>query len=151
MEEEGQEGGSSARSDEPEARSEVRWSARRKEGVVLRLLRGESLDLLARETGQPAGRISAWREEFLDAGREGLKSRPAAVEDVALGDAQQRVEDVDLHRQLTHLACDALRRYAHRHEQLYPDPSTEGFFVSLRGFGSSALSARWVNPWAKRS
>jgi integrase len=28
---------------------------------------------------------------------------------------------------------DALRRYAHRREQLYPDPSTEGFFVSLRG------------------
>ncbi len=44
---------------------ETRWSARRKEGVVMRLLRGESLDLLARESGQPAGRISAWREEFL--------------------------------------------------------------------------------------
>jgi hypothetical protein len=38
---------------------EVRWSTRRKEGVVMRLLRGESLDLLARETGQPAGAISA--------------------------------------------------------------------------------------------
>lgn len=33
---------------------EVRWSARRKE-VVLRLLRGETLDALARETGQAAG------------------------------------------------------------------------------------------------
>src|SRR5665811_719627 len=61
---------------------ETRWSARRKEGVVMRLLRGESLDLLARESGQPAGRISAWREEFLAAGREGLKARPAAVEEV---------------------------------------------------------------------
>jgi hypothetical protein len=28
----------------------MRWSARRKEEVVLRLLRGESLDLLARES-----------------------------------------------------------------------------------------------------
>ena len=37
---EGREGRCGARSDEPEARSEVRWSARRKEGVVLRLLRG---------------------------------------------------------------------------------------------------------------
>ena len=35
--EEGGEGRSGARSDEPEARSEVRWSARRKEEVVLRL------------------------------------------------------------------------------------------------------------------
>jgi transposase len=85
------EGRSGARSDEPEARSEVRWSARRKEGVVLRLLRGESLDLLARETGQPAGRISGWRDEFLAAGREGLKSRPAPVEEVALREAQRKV------------------------------------------------------------
>ena len=33
----------------------MRWSARRKEEVVLRLLRGEALDALARETGQAAG------------------------------------------------------------------------------------------------
>jgi transposase len=95
MEEE-REGRSSARSDEPEARSEVRWSARRKEGVVMRLLRGESLDLLARETGQPAGRIAAWREDFLAAGREGLRARPAAIEDVALREAQRKVGELSM-------------------------------------------------------
>src|SRR3954451_22034617 len=68
--------GSGAPDGRPEGGREVRWSARRKQEVVLRLLRGEGLDALARETGQPAGRISAWREEFLAAGREGLKSRP---------------------------------------------------------------------------
>lgn len=77
-------------SGEPEASRETRWSARRKEQVVLRLLRGESLDLLARETGQPAGRIAGWREEFLVAGREGLKSRPAPEADRRLADAQGR-------------------------------------------------------------
>ncbi len=91
-----EEGSSSARSDEPEARSEVRWSARRKEGVVMRLLRGESLDLLARETGQPAGRISGWREEFLAAGRHGLKARPAPVEDIALREAQRKVGELSM-------------------------------------------------------
>ncbi len=75
---------------------EVRWSARRKEGVVMRLLRGESLDLLARESGQPAGRISTWREEFLAAGREGLKARPAPVEDVALREAQRKVGELSI-------------------------------------------------------
>jgi hypothetical protein len=45
----------------------VGWSAGRKEEVVLRLLRGDALDLLARERGQPAGRISAQREDFLAA------------------------------------------------------------------------------------
>jgi len=92
--EKAQESCSSARSDEP--RSEVRWSARRKEVVVVRLLRGESLDLLARETGQPAGRISSWREDFLTAGRHGLKARPAPVEEVALREAQRKVGELSM-------------------------------------------------------
>src|SRR5919201_4112254 len=83
-------------SGEPEASREVRWGARRKEQVVLRLLRGESLDLLARESGQPAGRIAGWREEFLAAGREGLKSRPVAVEEVALREAQRKVGELSM-------------------------------------------------------
>jgi transposase len=60
------------------------------------LLRGESLDLLARESGQPAGRIAGWREELLAAGREGLKSRPAPLEEVALREAQRKVGEVSL-------------------------------------------------------
>lgn len=75
---------------------EVRWSVRRKEGVVMRLLRGEPLDLLARESGQPAGRIAGWREEFLAAGREGLKSRPAPLEEVALREAQRKVGELSM-------------------------------------------------------
>jgi hypothetical protein len=75
---------------------ETRWSARRKEGAVMRLLRGESLDLLARESGQPAGRISGWREEFLSAGREGLKARPLPAEDVALREAQRKVGELSM-------------------------------------------------------
>lgn len=78
----------------PEGGREVRWSARRKEEVVLRLLRGEGLDALARETGQPAGTISGWREEFLAAGREGLKSRPAPVEDRRLAEAQRKIGEL---------------------------------------------------------
>lgn len=80
----------------PAGRREVRWGARRKEWVVLRLLRGESLDLLARETGQPAGRIASWREGFLAAGRGGLKSRPLPVEERELADAQRKVGELQL-------------------------------------------------------
>jgi transposase len=87
---------SGAASGEPEASREVRWSARRKEQVVLRLLRGESLDLLAREAGQPAGRIAGWREEFLSGGREALKSRPAPEGDRRLGDVQRKVGELQL-------------------------------------------------------
>src|SRR3954468_18304096 len=96
----GSDGGRRARSGAPDGRPEggreVRWSARRKEEVVLRLLRGESLDGLARETGQPAGRISAWREEFLAAGREGLKSRPRPEEDRRLVEAQRKVGELSM-------------------------------------------------------
>jgi hypothetical protein len=87
---------SGAASGEPEASREVRWSAHRKEQVVLRLLRGESLDLLARELGQPAGRIAGWREEFLKAGREGLKSRLRPEGDRRLLDAQRKVGELQL-------------------------------------------------------
>jgi transposase len=80
----------------PEGGREVRWSARRKEEVVLRLLRGEGLDALARETGRPAGQISAWREEFLTAGREGLKSRPRPEEDRRLVEAQRKVGELSM-------------------------------------------------------
>src|SRR3982751_6465710 len=78
--------GCSAASGRPEGGREVRWSARRKQEVVLRLLRGEGLDALARETGQAAGVIASWREDFLHAGHDGLKTRPAPVEDRRLAD-----------------------------------------------------------------
>jgi hypothetical protein len=62
----------------------------------MRLLRGESLDLLARETNQPAGRIASWREEFLAAGREGLKARSLPVEEFALREAQRKVGELSM-------------------------------------------------------
>jgi len=52
-----------------------RWSAKRKQEVVLRLLRGESLDAVSRETGVPAGELSSWRDDFLEGGQSGLKRR----------------------------------------------------------------------------
>ena len=38
-----------------------RWSASRKRDVVLRLLRGESLEALSREVGVEIYRLEAWR------------------------------------------------------------------------------------------
>ena len=74
----------------------MRWSARGKEAVVLRLLRGESLEALAREHRVAAGTISGWREEFLAAGREGLKSRPRPEEDRRLVEAQRKVGELSM-------------------------------------------------------
>jgi len=87
---------SSAASGRPEGGREVRWSARRKAEVVQRLLRREGLDALARETGQAAGTIAGWREDFLQAGHEGLKARPAPIEDRRLADAQRKIGELSM-------------------------------------------------------
>jgi hypothetical protein len=51
-------------------------SARRKQDAVVRLLRGEDLELLSRELAVTAAELSGWREAFLAAGEAPLKSRP---------------------------------------------------------------------------
>src|SRR5215510_1830202 len=52
-----------------------RWSAQRKTELVLRLLRGEALDAVSRESQVPAHELEAWKRGFLEAGARGLKSR----------------------------------------------------------------------------
>ena len=106
---------SGSRCGAPDGRSEggreVRWSARRKEEeVVLRLLRGETLNALARETGQAAGTISSWREEFLQGGQEGLKSRPAPIEDRRLADAQRKIGELAMDLDIVKALLDEVER-----------------------------------------
>jgi transposase len=52
-----------------------RWSAQRKMELVLRLLRGEPLDAVSRESQVPAHELEGWKRVFLEAGGRGLKSR----------------------------------------------------------------------------
>ena len=52
-----------------------RWSATRKREVVLRLLRGESLDAISREIGVEVYRLERWRDRALAAMDAGLKER----------------------------------------------------------------------------
>lgn len=50
-----------------------RASAGKKLEAVLRLLRGESLEGLSRELQVEAHRLAAWRDDFLEGGKEALK------------------------------------------------------------------------------
>jgi len=52
-----------------------RWSVQRKAELVLRLLRGEALDAVSRESQVPAHELEAWKRVFLEHGTRGLKSR----------------------------------------------------------------------------
>jgi transposase-like protein len=56
-------------------RSRPRWSAGKKMDAVLRLLRGEPLETLSRELGVEAHRLAAWRDDFLEGGKDALKGQ----------------------------------------------------------------------------
>ena len=52
-----------------------RWSVQRKAELVLRLLRGEALDAVSRESQVPAHELESWKRLFLEQGARGLKTR----------------------------------------------------------------------------
>ena len=70
---------------------EFRWSVRRKTDAVMRLLRGEDLDTVARELRIEAHRLAAWRDEFVASGQEGLKARPTDPTDRKLREAERQI------------------------------------------------------------
>src|SRR5215207_481953 len=78
-------------------RSRPRWSAGKKMDAVLRLLHGEPLETLSRELGVEAHRLAAWRDDFLEGGKEALKGqRPdRSGDDRALRQAERKVRAVD--------------------------------------------------------
>ena len=52
-----------------------RWSVQRKSELVLRLLLGEALDAVSRESQVPAHELESWKRIFLEQGTRGLKTR----------------------------------------------------------------------------
>src|SRR3954453_10813806 len=59
-----------------------RMSRQRKTAAVLRLLRGEDLELVSRSLGVTAATLTAWRDAFLAAGEAALTTKPATGEDL---------------------------------------------------------------------
>src|SRR6267142_4005119 len=52
-----------------------RWSVQRKTELVMRLLRGEALDAVSRESQVPAHELERWQRIFLDQGKRGLRTK----------------------------------------------------------------------------
>ena len=89
-------------------RSRPRWSAGKKTDAVLRLLRGEPLEVLSRELGVEAHRLAAWRDEFLEAGKQGLKGQRAdrSQEDRQLKEAERKVGQLTLENEILRAAAE---------------------------------------------
>ena len=88
-----------------------RMSARRKHEAVLRLLRGEDLELLSRELVVTAAELSGWREAFLAAGEASLKSRPADVRDLEIGRLQAKVGELTMTTELLEAKIEHLETH----------------------------------------
>jgi transposase len=71
-----------------------RWSVARKRAVVLRLLRGESAELLSRELGLPMFKLEPWRQKAEVALDGALKEREADPGDGQLAAALQRIGEL---------------------------------------------------------
>jgi len=75
-----------------------RWSAQRKLEVVLRLVRGEPLDQVSRDTQVPAHELEHWQRRFLEAGQRGLRrkqdpeERELTLAKAKLGELMMRLE-----------------------------------------------------------
>ncbi len=90
-----------------------RWSAGRKREVVLRVLRGESLDALSREVGVEIYRLEEWRERALAGLEGGLKNRQGDPLAEALDTAKRHIGELSMEIEL-------LRERARSAEKRFP-------------------------------
>ena len=77
-----------------------RWTASRKREVVLRLLRGEPMELLSRELGVEVYRPEKWRDAALAGMEEALKARNGDIPKAELDTAMQRIGELTMENEL---------------------------------------------------
>ena len=77
-----------------------RWTAARKREVVLRLFRGEPLDLISREVGVELYRLEKWRDAALAGMEEALKARNGDPLKAELDTAMQRIGELTMENEL---------------------------------------------------
>lgn len=77
-----------------------RWSANRKKEVVLRLLRGESVDALSRELGIEIYRLEDWHKKALQGIDTALKAREGDPLTAELDAAMRRIGEITMENEL---------------------------------------------------
>ena len=92
-----------------------RFSTKRKTAAVLRLLRGEDLELGSREYKVTAATLSQWREAFLAAGESGFRHKEADIRDDQIQQLHSKVGELTM-------ANDLLEHKIERMERRLPLP-----------------------------
>lgn len=77
-----------------------RWTAARKMEIVLRIMRGESLEDLSREIGVAASQIEQWRHTAIDGMESSLKTRIEDPLHAELDMAKKRIGELSMDNEL---------------------------------------------------
>lgn len=85
-----------------------RFSAKRKREAVLRLFRGEALDLVSRDIGVTGATLARWREAFLEGGLGALRSKKADDRDERIKVLEQKLGQVVMENELLNEKIDAI-------------------------------------------
>ena len=77
--------------------------------MVLRLLRGESLDAVSRDLGVEIAKLEHWRQQAIDGMEAGLRSRTEAGPDRELEEAMHRLGELSMENELLRRRCGLAR------------------------------------------
>ena len=85
-----------------------RFSAKRKREAVLRLLRGEDLDLVSRELGVNGSTLTKWRGSFLEGGLGALRTRVRDERDERIRELERKLGQVTMDNELQYDKIDKM-------------------------------------------
>jgi len=85
-----------------------RFSVQRKMAVVARLLRGEPLELVARETNVTIQKLTDWRDRALAGAASALKERERDDRDDEIARLKAKVGEITMDNELLYARIDAL-------------------------------------------
>tara|TARA_R110000851_G_scaffold81079_1_gene178106 strand:+ start:108 stop:494 length:387 start_codon:yes stop_codon:yes gene_type:complete len=77
-----------------------RLTAARKQEAVLRVLRGEDVEMVARSLEATAADVSNWRDAFLEGGASNLKQRPRDARDEEIDRLRAKVGEITMDNEL---------------------------------------------------
>ena len=85
-----------------------RFSVQRKMAIVSRLLRGEPLDLVARQTNVTVARLTEWRERALSGAATALKARERDGRDDEITRLKSKVGEITMDNELLYAKIAAV-------------------------------------------
>ena len=94
--------------DEEVSATKSRFSVQRKMAVVTRLLRGEPLELVARESNVSIDRLTGWRDRALAGGASALKERERDDRDDEIACLKAKVGAITMDNELLYAEIHAL-------------------------------------------